>query len=240
MKHFIYIIVAVAFVAMFSTDVASGTALLKTEAKKNELQTKGFGKRAKYGLGGMAVGLVAGKMMGGSRNRGYSSRSYGSSYGTRSYGTRSYGSSYGTRSYGTRSYGTYGSKRYGQQPRQQPRQQTAAAQAYALLDRKIKAISEQKCGETEEQCRMMLNHFKDQSTGKKDEFTRMSKCLQLKDKNGDFCCMASDSSKYYYKDICIPINNELLDNPVFDKLNKNDQDILTKQLRKKKRGFFRI
>ena len=85
MKHFIYIIVAVAFVAMFSTDVASGTALLKTEAKKNELQTKGFGKRAKYGLGGMAVGLVAGKMMGGSRNRGYNSRSYGSSYGTRSY-----------------------------------------------------------------------------------------------------------------------------------------------------------
>ena len=34
MKHFIYIIVAVAFVAMFSTDVASGTALLKTESKK--------------------------------------------------------------------------------------------------------------------------------------------------------------------------------------------------------------
>ena len=237
MKHFIYIIVAVAFVAMFSTDVASGTALLKTESKKNELQTKGFGKRAKYGLGGMAVGLVAGKMMGGSRNRGYSSRSYGSSYGTRSYGS--------TRSYGTRSYGTYGSKRYGQQPRQQPRQQTAAAQAYALLDRKIKAISEQKCGETEEQCRMMLNHFKDQSTGKKDEFTRMQKCLQLKDKNGDFCCMASDSSKYYYKDICVPINDELLDNPVFDKLNNNDQDILTKQLQKpkeekKKRGFFRI
>merc|ERR1712167_191197 len=103
MKHFIYIIVAVAFVAMFSTDVASGTAILKTESKKNELQTKGFGKRAKYGLGGMAVGLVAGKMMSGSRNRGYSSRSYGSSYGTRSYGS--------TRSYGTRSYGTYGSKR---------------------------------------------------------------------------------------------------------------------------------
>ena len=226
MKHFIYIIVAVAFVAMFSTDVASGTALLKTEAKKNELQTKGFGKRAKYGLGGMAVGLVAGKMMGGSRNRGYNSRSYGSSY-------------------GTRSYGNYGSKRYGQQPRQQPRRQTAAAQAYALLDRKIKAISEQKCGETEEQCRLMLNHFKDQSTGKKDEFTRMSKCLQLKDKNGDFCCMASDTSKYYYKDICVPINDELLDNPVFDKLNNNDQDILTKQLKKpkeekKKRGFFRI
>ena len=226
MKHFIYIIVAVAFVAMFSTDVASGTALLKTESKKNELQTKGFGKKAKYGLGGMAVGLVAGKMMSGSRNRGYSSRSYGSSY-------------------GTRSYGTYGSKRYGQQPRQQPRQQTAAAQAYALLDRKIKAISEQKCGETEEQCRLMLNHFKDQSTGKKDEFTRMSKCLQLKDKNGDFCCMASDTSKYYYKDICVPINDELLDNPVFDKLNNNDQDILTKQLQKpkeekKKRGFFRI
>ena len=53
----------------------------------------------------------------------------------------------------------------------------------------------------------------------------MSKCLQLKDKNGDFCCMASDTSKYYYKDICVPINDELLDNPVFDKLNNNDQDI---------------
>ena len=36
MKHFIYIIVAVAFVAMFSTDVASGTALLKTESTEQE------------------------------------------------------------------------------------------------------------------------------------------------------------------------------------------------------------
>merc|ERR1712167_390080 len=106
MKHFIYIIVAVAFVAMFSTDVASGTAILKTESKKNELQTKGFGKRAKYGLGGLAVGMVAGKMMSGSRNRGYASRGYGSSSYGRSYGTRSYGSHYGTRSYGTRSYGS--------------------------------------------------------------------------------------------------------------------------------------
>jgi hypothetical protein len=46
--------------------------------------------------------------------------------------------------------------------------------------------------------------------------------------------MASDTSKYYYKDICVPINDELLDNPVFDKLNNNDQDILTKQLQKPK------
>jgi len=237
MKHFIYVALAISSVAMFAANVA-GTALLRSESKKNHLETKGFGKRAKYGLGGLAVGVVAGKMMSGSRNRGYSSRGYSSSYGSRSYGSnygsRSYGSSYGSKSYGSRS--SYG---------QQAHQQTAAAQAYALLDRKIKTISEQKCGETETQCRLSLKHFKDQSTGNKDEFTRMSKCLQLKDKNGDFCCMASDISKYYYKDVCVPINPELLDNPVFNKLNKNDQDNLTKQLDKdskdeKRPKFFRI
>ena len=58
MKHFIYVALAISSVAMFAANVA-GTALLRSESKKNHLETKGFGKRAKYGLGGLAVGVVA-------------------------------------------------------------------------------------------------------------------------------------------------------------------------------------